>query len=195
MQAKIFYIDLMADGLCPTLHTVWWYLEYSLLPQNPNPKPESKEQHVRYQLSAASRLQLYRLGRLQLIPPAASLLSKPACKQESRSEPQKGSYVATMIVKLRLFSITTFTSAKTPPCSSRPLTMDRQVTFAFPPQVFGKRIADTFSDEDDEKLRQRIRSKLDGKVHGEAAVGHIFSLENGGPTCRDNVFMQDLLSQ
>ncbi|CAE6958329.1 unnamed protein product [Symbiodinium natans] len=69
--------------------------------------------------------------------------------------------------------------------------MDRQVTFAFPPQVFGKRIADTFSDEDDEKLRQRIRSKLDGKVHGEAAVGHIFSLENGGPTCRDNVFMQE----
>ncbi|CAE7396407.1 unnamed protein product [Symbiodinium natans] len=69
--------------------------------------------------------------------------------------------------------------------------MDPQLAFAFPQQVFGRNVADTFSDKDDEKFQQRIRAKLDANVYDQSEVGHIFSLENGGSSCRENVFMQE----
>eukprot|EP00439_Symbiodinium_sp_Y106_P004975 s6386_g1.t1 len=69
--------------------------------------------------------------------------------------------------------------------------MDRQLAFALPQQVFGRNVPDTFSDEDDEKFQQRIRAKLDANVYADAEVGHIFSLDNGGSRCRENVFMQE----
>ena len=51
--------------------------------------------------------------------------------------------------------------------------MDPQLAFAFPQQVFGRNVADTFSDKDDEKFQQRIRAKLDANVYDQSEVRRI----------------------
>ena len=69
--------------------------------------------------------------------------------------------------------------------------MARQLAFASPAAVFGPGVEDTFASNDYERFRRNIHGRLNPGVYRGVHVGHIFAYENGGPNCRDNIFMQE----